>query len=149
MAHRQLPAAILEFLAHRASQSLGPASPAQITAQVQFPRPTVNRRLRDLLAAGQIVREGTGPATVYRYQQPFPAQTAQVLTAASIAKPSAAPAWSVESQALRTELAAPLGSRTPVSYQRRFVDDYRPNQSSLLPAGLAGSLFAEGRMPGQ
>ena len=148
MAHRQLPAAILEFLAHRASQSLGPASPAQITAQVQFPRPTVNRHLRDLLAAGQIMREGTGPATVYRYQQPFPAQTAQVLTAASIAKPSAAPAWSVESQALRTELAAPLGSRTPISYQRRFVDDYRPNQSSLLPAGLADSLFAEGRMPG-
>src|SRR5882724_12711712 len=112
MAHRQLSDAILEFLARRAGESLGPASPAQITAQVQFPRPTVNRHLRELLAAGQIVREGRGPATVYRYRQPLPA-------------------------------------RTPVSYQRRFVDDYRPNQSSLLPAGLADSLFAEGRMPGQ
>ena len=112
MAHRQLSDAILEFLARRAGESLGPASPAQITAQVQFPRPTVNRHLRELLAAGQIVREGRGPATVYRYRQPLPA-------------------------------------RTPVSYQRRFVDDYRPNQSSLLPAGLADSLFVEGRMPGQ
>jgi Fic family protein len=139
MAHRQLSDAILEFLAHRASQSLGPANATQITAQVQVPRPTVNRHLRDLLAAGQIAREGLGPATVYRYNQPLPEQTAQVPITV----------WSVESQALRDELAAPLGARTPVSYQRRFVDDYRPNQSSLLPARLADSLFAEGRMPGQ
>jgi Fic family protein len=143
MTHRQLPDAILEFLARRAGH---PASPAQITAQIQFPRPTVNRHLRDLLAAGQIVREGTGPATVYRYNRPLPAQ---VLNAASIGEPAAAPAWSVESQTLRAKLAAPLGSRTPISYQRKFVDDYRPNHSSLLPAGLADSMFAEGRMPGQ
>jgi len=57
--------------------------------------------------------------------------------------------WSSASQALRAELAAPLGTRKPISYQRQFVDDYRPNQSSLLPAGLAASLFAEGKMPGQ
>jgi Fic family protein len=143
MAHRQLPDAILEFLAHRASQSLGPASPAQITAQVQFPRPTVNRHLRALLAAGQVVREGTGPATAYRYSQPF--------SVAGTAAEQATPAtkWSPESQTLRAELAAPVGSRTPVSYQRQFVDDYCPNQSSLLPTGLADSLFAEGKMPGQ
>lgn len=149
MAHRQLPDAILEFLADRASQSLGPASAARITAQVQFPRPTVNRHLRNLLAAGQITREGSGPATVYRYQQSLPAQTAPVLATASITNPTGAPVWSVEAQALRAALAAPLGTRTPVSFQRRFVDDYRPNQSSLLPARLADSLFAEGRMPGQ
>jgi Fic family protein len=143
MAHRQLPDAILEFLAHRANQSLGPASPAQITAQVQFPRPTVNRHLRALLAAGQIVREGTGPATAYRYRQPLPvADTATE-------RPTPATMWSSESQALRAKLAAPLGTRTPISYQRQFVDDYRPNQSALLPAALADSLFAEGKMPGQ
>lgn len=149
MAHRQLSAEILEFLAHRASQFLGPASAAQITAEVQCPRPTVNRHLQRLLAAGQIVREGVGPATVYRYNQPFPAQTAQVPAAAGVANLTTAPEWSVESQALRAELTAPLGGRTPVSYQRRFVDDYRPNESSFLPASLADSLFAEGRMPGQ
>jgi Fic family protein len=149
MAHRQLSDAILELLAHRASQSLGPASAAQIAAEVQFPRPTVNRYLRNLLAADQIVRESAGPATVYRYNQPLPSQAAQASTATGITNPTAAPQWSVESQALRAELAAPLGARTPVSYQRRFVDDYRPNQSSLLPARLADTLFAQGRMPGQ
>src|SRR5260370_23962929 len=104
MAHRQLADAILEFLAHRA----GPASPAQITAQVQFPRPTVNRHLRALLAAGHVAREGTGPATAYRYSQPFPVAG----TAADQTTP--ATMWSPESQTLRAELAAPLGSRTPV-----------------------------------
>ena len=36
-----------------------------------------------------------------------------------------------------------------MTYQRQFVDDYRPNQTSLLPPDLASSLFNEGRMPGQ
>src|SRR5258708_25975526 len=143
MANRQLPDAILEFLAHRASESLGPGIPDQITAQVQCPRRTVNGHLRALLAAGQVVREGTGPATAYRYSQPFPlaGTAAEEITPATM--------WSPESQTLRAELAAPLGSRAPVSYQRQFVEDYRPNQLSLLPAGLAGSLFAEGKMPGR
>lgn len=138
MAHRQLPHAIVEFLEHRARQSFGPAGPALIAAHVEFPRSTVNRHLRHLVAAGQIVREGTGPATVYRSRP-----------SASVFEPTVASWWSSESQGLRAGLAAPLGTRTPVSYQRRFVDDYRPNQSSLLPAALADSLFAQGRMPGQ
>src|SRR6266446_2196409 len=103
MAHRQLPDAILEFLAHRASQSLGPASAAQITAEVQFPRPTVNRHLRALLGAGQVVREGTGPATAYRYTQPFP------VAGPAAERTTSATLWSRESQTLRSELAAPLG----------------------------------------
>src|SRR5260370_38668167 len=143
MAHRQIPDAILEFLAHRAGQSLGPASPAQITAQVQFPRPTVTRHLRALGAAGQIVREGTGPATVYRHNQPVP------VASIAVELPTPATMWSSDSQDLRAELAAPLGKRKPISYQRQFVDDYRPNQSSLLPAGLAPSVLAEGELPRQ
>src|SRR5476651_2406386 len=109
MAHRQLRDSILEFLAHRASQALGPASPAQITAQVQVPRPTVNRHLLALLAAGQIVREGTGPASSYGYRQPC----SVVGTASEHAAP--ATMWSPESQLLRAALAAPLGTRTTVS----------------------------------
>lgn len=146
MAHPQIPAAILEFLKRRARQSLGPASPALITAEVEFPRPTVNRYLRHLLAAGQIVRQGSGPATVYRWAQSAPGAW---VSNARVAEPTAASWWSAESRELRAELAAPLGTRTPISYQRRFVDEYRPNQSSLLPAGLADSLYAQGRMPGQ
>ena len=46
-------------------------------------------------------------------------------------------------------LRQPLLSRAPVGYQRRFVDNYAPNQSSLLPPALAQALAEEGGMPGQ
>jgi hypothetical protein len=36
-----------------------------------------------------------------------------------------------------------------VSYQRQFVEDYQPNTSALLPAGLADELYALSRMQGQ
>ena len=66
MAARQLPNAILEFLSQRESDGLGPAHPAQITAQVKGTRPTVNRYLRKLVEAGEILKEGSGPVTAYR-----------------------------------------------------------------------------------
>ena len=36
-----------------------------------------------------------------------------------------------------------------MGYDNRFVDDYVPNQSSLLPPALAADLFHAGRSPGQ
>ncbi len=42
-------------------------------------------------------------------------------------------------------LRAPLGTRTPQGYERSFVDNYIPNQSSLLPPQLATDLFNAGR----
>lgn len=40
-------------------------------------------------------------------------------------------------------------ARAPVTYRREFVDRYVPNESSLLPRGLAQALAAEGRMQGE
>jgi Fic family protein len=42
-------------------------------------------------------------------------------------------------------LRAPLGTRTPVGYESSFVNNYIPNQSSLLPPQLATDLFNAGR----
>jgi Fic family protein len=151
MAERHLPTAILEFLADRASRGLGPAHPAEITTYVRGARPTVNRYLRKLVEAGQIVREGTGPATAYRYKQPAPTEprATEGVLATDISRGTASPPWSVAAREIRAQLEAPIGTRAPVSYQRKFVDDYRPNHSSLLPAALADGLLAEGRMQGQ
>jgi hypothetical protein len=151
MAERHLQAAILEFLAGRAKEGLGPARPAEITSHVLGTRPTVNRHLRKLIGTGQIVREGIGPATAYRYKQLVSTDqpTMQAAAAADSARATTSPHWSAAARALRARLEAPLGTRTPVSYQRKFVDDYQPNHSSLLPAGLADTLLTEGRMQGQ
>jgi fido (protein-threonine AMPylation protein) len=143
MADRQLPQAILDFLLQHERDGLGSAHPAEITAHVRGARPTVNRHLRKLVDAGEIFREGAGPATAYRARHstiPAPYGTPRE----SIAIP-----WSASARAVRAKLDAPLGTRSPVSYVRRFVDDYRPNHSALLPMRLADTLLAEGRMRGQ
>ena len=151
MAERHLPAAILEFLANRARDGHGPAHPAEITSYVRGARPTVNRHLRKLVDTGRIVREGTGPATAYRYLPPALAEqrVQEGAPATDPARATTSQPWSVAARALRAGLEAPIGTRTPVSYKRKFVDDYYPNHSSLLPAALADALLTEGRMQGR
>ncbi|ATQ78670.1 cell filamentation protein Fic [Massilia violaceinigra] len=59
------------------------------------------------------------------------------------------PRWRAESLQLRQQLTRPLAARTPVTYRRQFVDDYKPNETFLLPPELAEELVALGRLPGQ
>jgi Fic family protein len=151
MANLNLSKAILDFLIRRAHEGLGPASPAEITAKLQAVRPTVNRHLRKLVAAGLIGREGIGPATVYSHQTiASSAKDTHGDTLVSVPTPVAAsPPWSAGARRLRAKLEKPMGTRTPVTYQRQFVDNYQPNQSSLLPPTLAAALLSEGRIQGQ
>ena len=151
MARRHVSQAILDYLTGRATKGLGPTDATDITNHVGASRPTINRHLTKLADSGEIVREGRGPATTYRRAAPL-AHIEQVADAASVAQnPQATnkPSWSTGSRTLRALLEAPIGSRTPASYHRSFVDNYLPNQSSLLPLQLAQSLFADGRSQGQ
>lgn len=151
MAKKQLSSHILAYLTARASQGLGPAGADGITTQMGEKRPTVNRYLARLVANGLILREGSGPATRYTIAAPS-THAVSVSEAGQVTDKSGAAIslpWSTEALQLRTQLEAPIGTRTPVSYQRQFVDDYLPNQSSLLPAHLAETLFASGRAQGQ
>jgi hypothetical protein len=59
------------------------------------------------------------------------------------------PLRSRAAQVLLEKLTVPLGARSPVGYQREFVDRYTPNQSFLLPQPLALELVHAGRMKGQ
>ena len=142
MAKRRLDQAILDALTGHE----GPVGALALGAELGGePRSTLVRHLAALVQTGAIVREGSGPSTVYRLarsasRQP---QTAVATT------PAAGPALREASRALRTYLQAPLGTRTPSTYQRAFVDQYRPNISELLPAPVARELIERGRMPGQ
>ena len=142
MARRHVPQAILDYLTDRATQGLGPTDAGDITNRVGASRPTISRYLTKLADRGEIVREGRGPATTYR-------RAVSLASAAHTPQATAKQSWSPGSRTLRALLEAPIGTRTPASYHRRFVDDYLPNQSSLLPVQLAQSLFADGRSQGQ
>ena len=153
MAKRELSDEILTFLA--AQQRLGkfqfPRS--DIAKALGQPPSTVLRYLNRLKADGKIEQSGNTAAS--RYQLSIRYRTeASDMSAAPQAQSSAAqfyvsPAWSPAAKDLLAELDKPLGARAPVSYQRRFVDDYKPNETFLLPESLANELFQKGRMQGQ
>jgi Fic family protein len=144
MAKEELKATILHLAARAAYEGL---LAEDIAPHVAVSRPTVHRALRDLVAAGRLIRLGAGRAT--RYQLPQPERSAQTPGRPPIRQSATALTFSPAADVLLTELRAPLGSRKPVGYQRSFLDDYRPNESHLLPLDVAETLFAEGRSPGQ
>ena len=126
-----------------------PVQPGAMEQALQASRPTINRTLRDLLAAGLLEKLGGGRSTRY-----VATHTAKVALGAL---PSAVPTppgpgllqWSPAALPLVQALRAPLGTRTPVGYESHFVDSYIPNQSSLLPPQLAADLYQAGRSQDQ
>lgn len=106
---------------------------------------TVKRMLERLLSAQRLVKQGQARATRYSVAE----QAGTPSTAATPAPATAGPQWSKSSVQLRQRLSAPLGTREPVTYHRSFVEDYKPNESALLPAKLPEELAQLGRMHGQ
>lgn len=77
-----------------------------------------------LVEQGRLVIDGLGRATRYR------------LPAEKGVEPEAGfyPPLSADGQAIRDAVRAPQQQREPVSYQRDFLDAYRPNETFYLPA---------------
>ena len=133
MIRRDITAEIFEYVRQAAAGPEGSPTASQIAAHLKVSRRTVNRSLARLVAEARLQKTGSGPTTGYR----------------TTSAPSTPMARSGEAVALLAQLSRPLGSRTPVSYERAFVDDYIPNESSLLPRTLADTLYAAGRAQGQ
>lgn len=114
--------------------------------------PAVKRMLSRLVAEGQIEVTGKARATRYRLlttDAPDAARNAATPLPATVTPARVGPGWRAESLKLRQQLTLPLAARAPVTYRREFVDDYKPNETFLLPPELAEELVALGRLPGQ
>jgi fido (protein-threonine AMPylation protein) len=104
------------------------------------------RMLAFLAADGHVVSAGHTRGRVYRLPpsnriaQPL-ADHAPVL--------SNTLAWSPEAVKLATYLALPVSQRELVTYQRGFVENYRPNHDFLLGEQVASTLYDEGKIRGQ
>ncbi|CAN5535663.1 hypothetical protein BH10PSE18_BH10PSE18_17490 [soil metagenome] len=125
-------------------------SSTELATQVTASWSTVKRQLDALLKAGEVLREGQGRATRYRIADAAAAtKPARTHVPAAPSQPSAGMIWSEHGETLLAQLKRPMAARQPVGYLRAFVDEYLPNEHSLLPASLAQALVAEGRMRGQ
>ncbi|NWA07799.1 Fic family protein [Pseudomonas gingeri] len=131
---------LLAALAQRARNGQPWASSTELRSNVSASLATVKRHLEALVNSGHVIQEGRTRSTRYRLVDTWESQPAPVSTG---------PVWSAQSLSLRKRLEQPLAMRHAVTYQRTFVDNYIPNQSSLLPTSLATTLMEEGRMRGQ
>ncbi len=138
-----------EALLRHVLAAVQPVAPSELERALHVSRPTINRDLRDLLAASLLEKLGDGRSTRYV------ATTAAGAALRSLPSGSQRPVtagelqWSMSAQSLVEALRAPLGTRTPVGYDSGFVNNYTPNQSSLLPPKLAADLYTAGRSPDQ
>jgi fido (protein-threonine AMPylation protein) len=133
------------------SQGRSPSS-TDLHGMIGGPLISVQRALARLSANGSLVRSGQARATRYarpRYDTAHDHRVAEPAPPESPQRRHGALDWSAHVRALRESLRAPLGARKPVTYARRFVDAYQPNQSSLLPEPLADALARDGRIQGQ
>jgi Fic family protein len=87
---------------------------------------TIHRRLKELIALGEV--QVTGSARLTRYS--LVAQSLSTTTATTV-PPGIIP-LSEEAQQVLTMVARPLQQRTPVSYHREFLENYDPNHTSYL-----------------
>jgi hypothetical protein len=141
---------ILQYLAAQRAQGRASIGARELAEHLHIPRTSLNRHLLKMTEGGVLTRNGIGPSTAY--QITATADSAFPIANEPVAHSKMLPTgltWEASGRTVLARLRAPLGLRTPVSYQRQFVDGYRPNESSLLPASLAVALYEQGRLQGQ
>lgn len=149
---RLTPEKLLTAMSTLAAAGYELVSSAQLVEATSSSLPAVKRMLASLAAERRVELVGKARATRYRLPTPSTTVTDERTAVHPTVVPasrSLAPPWSAGSLDLRERLALPLGSRSPVTYQREFVDEYKPNETFLLPRELADELTALGRLPEQ
>jgi len=113
------------------------------------PRRSLQRRLAELIKQGRVVPEGRGRAIRYRVAPP----TAQVVrpegippvTQPGIAVVENYVPLSAAGAEVRALVQRPISARTPVGYNRAFLDGYIPNRTSYLSEPIRQRLHELGR----
>ncbi|MCC8553279.1 Fic family protein, partial [Xanthomonas hortorum pv. gardneri] len=107
----------------------------------QVARRTLQRQIADLANKGRLIVEGNARARKYRTiaqrgLEQLP--TAQADTEIAI---------TAEAAQVRNLIRRALPRRTPVGYQRQFLENYQPNQTAYLSSSLRAHLHQLGRSP--
>lgn len=115
------------------------------TADLSVSRRTLQRRLAQLVEQGRVAREGRGPAR--RYRLPIRSEIRIATTEATEVSNEGDIPLSSDAQAIQNAVGMPLQRRKTVGYSRKFLDDYRPNESFYLPIEVRDHLDRLGHVP--
>ncbi|MGN6230496.1 MAG: Fic family protein [Trinickia sp.] len=140
---RLTPDAVLAAIKGLAGRGQLDVSSTDVILATQGAPSTVRRHLEALCASGQLTRSGQARSTRY----PLTGRTA-VARADTLEQPftNPGPVWSSAAIELGRKLDMPLAARDPVTYRRDFVEQYAPNDTWLMPRGLAEELYRVGRL---
>lgn len=159
---KPIPTTQYQQVVDAVARTVDGASLEQIEAQLPDPptRRTLQRWLGDLMAQQRLHKTGLGRATRYwpMIAEPLPnpapasAPVAYAVHGGAqhhvLARETQAPtriALSAQAQAIEAHVRQPIQMRTPVGYDRAFLDNYRPNVSFYLPKATCAELLAQGQ----
>ena len=117
----------------RARPGVSSAEIAEALAE-RIPQRTLQYRLKRLVDDGRLVREGGDKAARYRTPEAGAPAAAPEAEVAAAAAAEAAVTVSREGEDIRANVRRPVGARTPVGYNRNFLDSYRPGETFYLTA---------------
>lgn len=109
------------------SEEAGGLSIDAIEAKLTSPpdRRTLQRRLKELIASGELVSSGKGRATRYELAKVAPVSNPDAINSELLP-------LSGQAREIRQYVSQPQQKRQPVGYNRSFLDNYQPNSSSYL-----------------
>ena len=113
----------------------------------ELPPRMLQRRLALLVEQKRLIAEGERKGRRYRipvakFGEGNPVGGSAIFEAGEVYVP-----LSPEAEAVKQAIRAPIQKRQPVSYQRAFLDDYRPNVTCYLPAQTRQRLLDMGGPP--
>ena len=110
------------------------------------PRRTLQYRLKSLVDDRRLVMEGRGRWARYRVPRDVSAAVRIVAGAPTVgAQADVLPPLSQNGAEIRRQVRKPLAARTPVGYDRGFLDSYRPNETFYLSQAERALLHEVGR----
>ncbi|MCB9766958.1 MAG: hypothetical protein H6752_02100 [Candidatus Omnitrophica bacterium] len=109
---------------------------------------TLQRRLADLVDKERLVAEGAGRGRIYRLPPKKPTispQTVEPPVEKVMIEDESYIPISTEGEAIKRAVRKPVQDREPVSYNREFLEDYRPNETFYLSEEARRHLLEIGR----
>ncbi len=114
----------------------------------ELPPRMLQRRLALLVEQKRLIAEGQRKGRRYRVPVSITGKISSVAGSVTVeARGEVYLPISLEAEAIKQTIRAPIQNRRPVGYQRDFLDDYRPNVTWYLPAETRQRLLEMGRPP--
>ncbi|MBA3632725.1 MAG: Fic family protein [Acidobacteria bacterium] len=143
-----IEALILQLLTEQTEVSIRSiAAAAGFSPDNETERKAIRRALISLEGQNSIIPEGAGRSRIYV----LPAKTTKAIKSAENGEKGDGGDFkgitlSPESEKLLEYISQPIEARSPVGYNRDFLDSYQPNETFYLPAGQRENLLSIGRV---